>query len=66
MYKKIYSNNELKISLNVFADDKQNIWFIGKDVAKILGYSDLTQAIRKHVDLEDKFKGGVKTTGGLQ
>ena len=47
MYKQIYSNNELQIKLTVFVDDKQNIWFKGKDVAKALGYSDTTQAIRK-------------------
>ena len=46
-----------------YIDNKQNIWFLGKDVAKILGYSDTAQAIRKHVDDEDKYKGGVETTG---
>lgn len=29
-------------------------WFVGKDVATALGYGDTTQAIRKHVDTEDK------------
>lgn len=29
-------------------------WFVGKDVALILGYGDTDQAIRKHVDSEDK------------
>lgn len=29
-------------------------WFIGKDVAETLGYTDTNQAIRKHVDDEDK------------
>ena len=29
-------------------------WFVGKDVAEILGYSDTNQAIRKRVDDEDK------------
>lgn len=29
-------------------------WFVGKDVAFILGYGDTDQAIRKHVDSEDK------------
>ena len=33
---------------------KNEPWFIGKDVAEILGYSDTNQAIRKHVDDEDK------------
>lgn len=29
-------------------------WFVGKDVAYILGYSDLNKAIAMHVDDEDK------------
>ena len=29
-------------------------YFVGKDVADILGYADTDQAIRKHVDEEDK------------
>ena len=30
--------------MNSFIDNKQNIWFRGKDVAKILGYRDTDQA----------------------
>ena len=30
-------------------------WFIGKDVAEILGYSNTNKAIQMHVDKEDKF-----------
>lgn len=29
-------------------------WFVGRDVAEVLGYGDTDQAIRKHVDSEDK------------
>ena len=29
-------------------------YFVGKDVAEILGYGDTNKAIRKHVDDEDK------------
>lgn len=29
-------------------------WFVGKDVAEVLGYEDTNQAIRKNVDNEDK------------
>lgn len=29
-------------------------WFVGKDVAEILGYKDTSDAIKKHVDNEDK------------
>ena len=30
------------------------VWFVGKDVAVALGYSDTTQAIRKNISDEDK------------
>ncbi len=29
-------------------------WFVGKDIAVALGYNDTDQALRKHVDSEDK------------
>lgn len=29
-------------------------WFVGKDVANVLGYERATKAIQDHVDLEDK------------
>ena len=31
-------------------------WFVGKDVADILGYSDTAQAVRKHIDDEEHKK----------
>ena len=66
MWEKTFKNAKLGFELTSYIDDKKNIWFLGKDVAKTLGYSDTTQAIRKHADDEDKYKGGVETTGGLQ
>ena len=66
MLEKRFNNVELRIELTSYIDNKQNIWFLGKDVAKILGYSDTDQAIRKHVDEEDKYKGPAKTAAGLQ
>lgn len=41
-------------------------WFVGKDVAEILGYSQTAQAIRKHVDEEDKGVFEMNTPGGKQ
>ena len=41
-------------------------WFVGKDVASILGYKDTTDAIKKHVDDDDKGVGNLPTPGGLQ
>ena len=61
MLEKTFKNEELRIELKSFIDYKQNIWFLGKDVAKILGFSDTDKAIRKHVDEEDKYKGPAKT-----
>ena len=58
------------IELTSFIDNKQNVWFKGKDVAQILGYSDTNQAIRKHVSENHKikhiFRQPVKTTGWSQ
>ena len=38
----------------------EEVWFIGKDVSEILGYKDTADAIKTHVDEEDKciFKNG--------
>ena len=41
-------------------------WFIGKDVAVILGYSNPQKAIRDHVDEEDKGVNETFTPGGSQ
>ncbi len=29
-------------------------WFVGKDVAETLGYKDTSDALKRHVDDEDK------------
>lgn len=34
-------------------------WFVGKDVADILGYSKARNAIALHVDEEDALKQGI-------
>ena len=34
--------------------NKQNMWFRRKDIAKILGYTDTDQALRKNIVPEDK------------
>lgn len=41
-------------------------YFVGKDVANILGYSRTADAIRSHVDPEDKGVGEIQTPGGRQ
>ncbi|MDY4500769.1 MAG: phage antirepressor KilAC domain-containing protein [Lactobacillus johnsonii] len=41
-------------------------YFVGNDVAKILGYSRTADAVRTHVDPEDKGVGEIQTPGGKQ
>lgn len=38
-------------------------WFVGRDVAEVLGYADTNQAIRKHVDNEDRLTRRFDGTG---
>lgn len=42
------------------------IWFVGKDVAVALGYKNPQEAIRTHVDDEDKGVSEILTPGGKQ
>ena len=41
-------------------------WFVGKDVATILGYSNPRKALTDHVDAEDKGVTKCDTLGGIQ
>ena len=41
-------------------------WFVGKDVAKALGYSNPRKALQDHVDEEDKGVTKCDTPGGAQ
>ncbi len=41
-------------------------WFVGKDVAKILGYSNSRKALIDHIDEEDKGVTKCDTLGGTQ
>ena len=61
-----YKNNDLGIELTSYIDNQQIIWFKGKDVAEILGYSDTNQAIRKNVDKEDQKRYPVSQTGQVR
>lgn len=38
-------------------------WFVGKDVASVLGYRDTSDALKKHVDTEDKLTGRFADSG---
>ncbi len=45
---------------------EDEVWFVGKDVAEALGYSNPQKAIRTHVDNEDKGVNEMDTPGGKQ
>ena len=47
---KKFDNKDLNISLDAYIDNKQNIWFKGKEIATLLGYECPRNAIRDHVD----------------
>lgn len=64
--------NELKLFQNSDFGKIQVIdrngapWFIGKEIAEILGYTNPQKAIRVHVDAEDKGVNEMDTPGGKQ
>ena len=47
-----FKNEEFGAVRTVQIDNE--VWFVGKDVAEILGYSNPRKAILDHVDAEDK------------
>ena len=54
MIKRKFTNEDLGIEINSYIDNKQNVWFRGKDVAEILGYSKPRNAIERHVSNNHK------------
>lgn len=41
-------------------------WFVGKEIAQALGYKDTVNALKSHVDAEDKRGWQITTPGGIQ
>ena len=64
MIEKKFVNRDLEIELTSFIDDKQNVWFRGRDIAEILGYSNSKKAIQIHFDSDDKQRIFVPHAGG--
>lgn len=64
--------NELRLFKNAEVGKLRTIeidgepWFVGKDVAKILGYTNNRKAISDHVDVEDRGVTKCDTLGGEQ
>ena len=54
MIEKKFKNVDLGVEITSYIDKQQNIFFKGKDVAQILGYSNTKKAVLTHVDSEDK------------
>ena len=61
---KTFENAELGAVRTLLIDGEP--YFVGKDVAEILGYSNPRDALRKHVDDEDKGVANCDTPGGKQ
>ena len=57
----IFENKEFGKVRTIMVDTE--LWFVGKDVAAALGYSDTNKAIVTHVDEEDKLND--KTASSL-
>ena len=49
--------------IRTMTDEKGDVFFVGKDVAKVLGYRDTSDALKKHVDTEDKLTRQIADSG---
>lgn len=61
---RVFENTEFGSIRMIEIDDMP--YFVGKDVAEILGYTNPLKAIRDHVDDEDKGVNEMDTPGGKQ
>ena len=66
--KKVFSYEETELPVIKYKDE---IWFRGKTVAEILGYAIHREAIREHVDPEDRvrlieLRGGTNRSSSLR
>ena len=52
--------------IRTMLDEKGEPWFVGKDVARRLGYINHRKALRDHVDEDDKGGSEMDTPGGTQ
>lgn len=61
---KIFNNEEFGNVRTVVIDGEP--WFVGKDVATVLGYAKPTDTVRKRVDDEDRGISKMETPSGIQ
>lgn len=57
----VYSNPEFGNIRTIEIDGEP--WFIGKDVAEMLGYTNPRKAIRDHIDIEDRMTEQIVSSG---
>lgn len=62
---KIFENEEFG-EIRTVLDEEGKVWFVGKDVAEILGFKNTRDAIINHVFEEDKGVEKIYTPGGKQ
>jgi prophage antirepressor-like protein len=58
----VFDNSSFGRIRSVVINDQP--WFAGKDVAKVLGYTNTQKAIRDHVDSDDRMTSDLFTTSG--
>lgn len=51
---KIFENADLSVQVRTITDENGEPWFVGKDIAEALGYKNLSDALGRHVDDEDR------------
>ena len=56
-------HHEMFGDIRTMTDEQGETWFVGKDVAEALGYSNTRDALSKHVDDEDKTTVAIRDTG---
>lgn len=60
---KVFSFDDNEVRTLIIDNDP---YFVGRDIAKVLGYSNLQKAVRDHVDLEDRGLNEMDTPSGTQ
>ena len=58
--------NEMFGEVRTLTNENGEVFFVGKDVAQALGYSNTRKALLDHVDVEDKGVTKRDTLGGIQ
>ncbi len=58
----IFQNKQFG-KIRTMTDEHGEPWFVGKDVAEALGYSNTRDSLSKHVDEEDKTTVAIRDTG---